>query len=142
MNRWGKVIRAICEEAKEQGIDLKILEADTELNWFALKLEEVCSQGFLSKSDVELYKEIKGRVEESTTPGKYIAYVSPVNLQADIYESERKRFPSPGTSRPFAITRDGFRVGFFDSKEKAVDFFLNVGKRLKKEESLNFHLFY
>ncbi len=143
MNRWGKVLKAICQEAKEEGLSLCILEADADLNWFGLKVDEVCSEGFLSKTDSELYKEIKGRVSESVSPDSFIAYVSPVNLQVDIYESDRRRFAnSTNTSRPFSVTRDGFRVGFFKDKDSAVDFFLKVRKRLKEEEGLNLHLFY
>ncbi len=142
MNRWSKVLKVICSQAREEGKNLFILEADSELSWFALKLEEVCSDSFLSKRDTELFKEIKGKISEEVSAGKYIAYVSPVNLQIDIYEASRKRFASAGTSRPFGITRDGFRIGFFESKDSAVDFFLRVRKKLKEEESLNLHLFY
>jgi len=73
--------------------------------------------------------------------GPVVAYISPVNFQVDIYESDRRRFAMSGTQRPFAVTRDGFRIGFFQDKKEAVDFFIEVSKRLG-EEGLNLHLFY
>ena len=141
MNRWGKVLRAVCEKAKEKGIELFILEADEDLNWFGLPIKEVCSEETLSKSDPQLFKEVKGKVEEKVSSGPVIAYLSPINFQVDIYESDRRRFPTSGTQRPFAVTRDGFRIGFFGDKKEAVDFFIEVSKRLG-EEGISLHLFY
>ncbi len=141
MNRWGKVLRALCETADSEGVELFILEADAELNWFGVDLKELCSEDNYTKSDAQLYKEIKGRVSDKVTPGEFIAYLSPINFQVDIYESERRRFASSTTSRPFSVTRDGFRVGFFKDRDSAVDFFLKVARRLK-EEGLTLHLFY
>ncbi|EDP76543.1 hypothetical protein [Hydrogenivirga sp. 128-5-R1-1] len=141
MNRWGKVLKALCQEADSRGLKLAILEADGELNWFGAGVDKLCSDENYSKSDAELYKIIKGSVSEGVNEGKVIAYVSPVNFQADIYEADRRRFATSNTSRPFGVTRDGFRVGFFESVEEAVDFFLGVAKRLR-EEGLSLHLHY
>ncbi|WP_457600192.1 hypothetical protein [Hydrogenivirga sp.] len=141
MNRWGRVLKALCEESATEGIELHILEADGELNWYGVSLKEVCSEENYSKTDGELYREIKGRVSDQVAGGGFIAYVSPVNLQVDIYESDRRMFSTAGTSRPFAVTKDGFRVGFFKDRDTAVDLFLRVKKRLE-EEGLTLHLFY
>lgn len=141
MNRWAKVLVAVCEETKEKGIELFILEADEDLNWFGLPMREVCSEETLSKTDPLIFKEIKGKVEERLDQGPFVAYVSPVNFHVDIYESDRRMFPSPGTSRSFGVTREGFRVGFFQTKEEAVNFFLSVSKRLR-EKGISLHLFY
>ena len=141
MNRWGKVLRAVCEKAKEKGIELFILEADEDLNWFGMPIKEVCSEEMFSKSDHQLFKEVKGRVEEEVSSGPVIAYLSPINFQVDIYESDKRRFTISGTQRPFAVTREGFRIGFFGDKKEAVDFFIEVSKRLE-EEGLSLHLFY
>lgn len=141
MNRWGKVLRAICEEAQERGIELHVVEGDEDLNWFGAPLSNFCTEDLLSKEDAKLFKEVKASASEKVSAGNYIAYVSPINFQVDIYESDRRRFALPSTSRPFAITREGFRIGFFDTKEEAVDFFLGVGKKLNRE-GLSLHLFY
>ncbi len=141
MNRWGKVLRSICEEAQEKGLDLYILEADENLNWYGVALSEICSEELLSKSDNDIFKVVKGKVSEKKSGGGFIAYVSPVNFHVDVYESDRRRFQNPGTKRPFSVTRDGFRMGFFDSKKMAVDFFLAVSKRLS-QEGLSLHVFY
>ncbi|RLJ71560.1 hypothetical protein BCF55_1864 [Hydrogenivirga caldilitoris] len=141
MNRWGRVLKALCEEAKEEGIELHILEADEDLNWFGAPLEGFCTEEMYSKTDAQLFKDIKGSISDKLARGEIVAYVSPINFQVDIYEADRRRFASANTSRPFAVTRDGFRVGFFESKNSAVDFFLKVGKRLR-EEGLSLHLFY
>jgi hypothetical protein len=141
MNRWGKVLNALCEESISEGLELYILEADSELNWFGVKLSDLCSEENLSKEDAELFKEVKGAVSEKLSAGPFVAYVSPINFQVDIYESDRKRFASSNTSRPFGITREGFRLGFFNDRSSAVDFFLKVAKRLR-EKGINLHLFY
>ena len=143
MNRWGKVLRAICEEAKERGVNLYILEGDESLNWFGFPVKEVCFEENFSKEDTELFKEVKAKAEAGVQGNGYIAYVSPLNFFVDIYESDRRRFAVSGaSSRPFGVTRDGFRVGFFADKEEAVNFFLGVAKRLREEASINLHLFY
>jgi len=141
MNRWGKVLKALCQEADSEGLKLSVLEADGELNWFSASLEGLCSEENYSKNDAELYKTVKGSVSDSVDAGKVIAYVSPVNFQVDIYEADRRRFATSNTSRPFGVVRDGFRVGFFDSIDEAVNFFLGVAKRLR-EEGISLHLHY
>ncbi len=142
MNRWAKVLRAVCEEAKEERVELFILEGDSELNWYGAGLSELCQEVEPTSEDAPLYRKVKSKISDKVGGGGFIAYVSPVNFQVDIYESDRRRFPSSSeSSRPFSVTRDGFRVGFFSNREEAVDFFLRVGKRLR-EEGINLHLFY
>ncbi len=141
MNRWAKVLETLCETAKESGLNLFILEADDKLKWFGYPVGQICVEALNGKKDTELFKEIKSKISEEVQAGKFIAYVSPVNFQVDIYESDRPRFAQAGSSRPFCVTREGFRVGFFESKEDAVNFFLKVAKKLQ-EKGLRLHLFY
>jgi hypothetical protein len=138
MKRWSKILEKICDVLGEK--DLYILEADQELNWYGLPLKDLC--GSLDLTDSELFKVIKGKVQEEVKGEGYIALVSPVNLYVDIYPYDRRRFSSgENRTRPFDVTREHFRVGFFKTKEDAVNFFLRV-ESLLKEEGINLHLFY
>ncbi len=140
MNRWAKVLKVICEEAK--GKNLYILEADSDMNWFGLPLKDLCTDSTYSLKDPEIYRMLKGKINEEVKGEGFVALVNPVNMYADIYESSRPLFASSwAKERPFDVTRDSFRLGFFETKEEAVNFFLKVSSRLK-EEGISFHLFY
>ncbi len=142
MNRWAKVLKGICEEALEAGKEIYILEGDSEMNWFGISLKDLCSDSTYSMGDYELYKLVKSKMSEEVNGEGFIALVNPANMYADIYESSRPLFPSShNKTRPYDTTRDHFRIGFFKTKEEAVDFFLNVSKRLR-EEGIVFHVFY
>ena len=137
MNRWQKVLKAICDTAKDRKEDLYILEADRDMNWFGAPLSSLCSEDLLTKSDAQIYKAVKSSISSQVKGNGYIALVSPVNLLVDIYPHDVRRFALSGLSRPFAVTRDSFRIGFFKDKDSAVEFFIEVGKRL--EVSLHLH---
>ncbi len=138
MQRWSRVLEKICRALGDK--NLYIIEGDHELNWFGMPVRDIC--GSLNLKDGELYKIIKGKVQEEVKGSGFIALVSPVNLYVDIFPHDSRRFSSgEGRSRPFDITREHFRIGFFPSKEEAVNFFLKV-EALLKEEGLNLHLFY
>ena len=140
MSRWAKTLLSICGESKDR--ELYLLEGDESLSWYGVSLGEICHEIKPSMNDSEVFKLVKGKTQKDVPKGEYIAYVSPVNFQVDIYESDRKRFiNSSNSSRPFSITRDAFRIGFFPDKENAVDFFIKVRQRLK-EEGITLHLFY
>ncbi len=142
MNRWAKVLKTMCEEALSSGKEIYILEGDSQMNWFGISLKDVCSDSVYSMTDPEVYKMLKSKTNEEVKGEGFIALVNPVSMYVDIYESSRPFFASShNKARPYDITRDHFRVGFFSAKEEAVDFFLRVSKRLK-EEGINFHLFY
>ncbi len=142
MNRWAKVLKGICEQALKEGKEIYVVEGDPDMNWFGISLKDLCSDSVYSMSDFELYKMVKGKASEELKGGGFIALVNPVSFYADIYESNRPLFASShNRSRPYDITREHFRVGFFTTKEEAVNFFLEVSKRLR-EEGINFHVFY
>ncbi len=133
-------MRVICEEARDK--DLYILEADSEMNWFGISLKDVCMSSTYSMKDTEIYRMLKGKINEEVRGGGFVALVNPANMYADIYESSRPLFASSWTKeRPFDVTKDYFRLGFFETKEEAVNFFLKVSSRLR-EEGISFHLFY
>ena len=137
MNRWQKVLKAICDTAKDKSCELYILEADRDLNWFGAPLSSLCSQDLLSRSDTQIYKSVKSSISSEVKGDGYIALVSPVNFLVDIYPHDAQRFALSGLSRPFAVTRDSFRLGFFKDIDSAVEFFVEVSKRL--EVSLHLH---
>ncbi len=142
MKRWAEIIRAICETLKDEEVNLYILEADEGLNWYGVPVKDFCSDEILEMKDYEFYKTVKGKVNTPTPAGEYIALVNTFNFHADIYPSKSPRFLTcPGTSRPYCITRDSFRIGFFEDKKKAVDFFLKVAKKLR-EKGYYFNLYY
>ncbi len=138
MKRWSQVLKSICQLAGEK--KLYVIEGDQDLNWYGMPLEDLCTN--VDQSDGDLYKVMKSKAQEEVEGGGYIALVSPINLYVDIYPSDTKRFASSlNKARPFDITREYFRIGFFSTKEEAVNFFLEVSRKLK-EEGINLHLFY
>lgn len=138
MKRWSQILRKICEQSS--GKQLFILEGDQDLNWYGMPLQDLCSN--VDQSDQDLYRVMKGKAQEEVSGGGYVALVSPSNLYVDIYPADHRRFASSlNKSRPFDITREYFRIGFFNSKEEAVNFFLEVARKLR-EDGLNLHLFY
>ncbi len=143
MKTWGKVIQAICEEANKENVDLYIVEGDSELNWFGAKLSNFCNDEVYSGEDVKVFKKVKEKISEKLDGKGYIVLISPMNLWADIYDASVPKFRNPNPSdRPFGVSFDRFRVGFFEDKEKAVKFMLNVAKNLRDKFNLHLHLFY
>ena len=143
MKTWGKVIQALCEEANRENLNLYIVEGDKELNWFGAKLEDFCTEEVYSAEDVEVFKKVKEKISDKLEGKGYIVLISPMNLWADIYEASVPKFKNPNPSdRPFGVSFDRFRVGFFEDKKKAVDFMLNVAKTLRDKFNLHLHLFY
>jgi hypothetical protein len=142
MNRWAKVLKVICEEALKEGREIYVVEGDSQMRWFGLSLKDLCSDSTYSMSDPEIYRIVKAKITEEVRGGGFMALVNPVNMYADIYESSRPLFASShNRTRPYDVTRDHFRVGFFPTKEEAVDFFLRVSQRLR-EAGITFHIFY
>ncbi len=138
MKRWSQVLKRICQIAESK--KLYVIEGDQDLNWYGMPLEDLCTN--VDLSDTDLYKVMKSKAQEEVEGSGYIALVSPVNLYVDIFPSSSRRFASSfNKGRPFDITRDHFRIGFFNTKEEAVNFFLEVSRKLK-EDGLNLHLFY
>ncbi|WP_164930602.1 hypothetical protein [Aquifex aeolicus] len=143
MKAWGKVLQALCEEAKEKGIDLYILEADEKLNFYGTPLKEFCKEELFDAEDVKVFKRVKENLSEQMEGRGYVVLISPMNLWADIYEYNKPKFKNPNDpSRPFGVSFDRFRIGFFDEKQKAVDFMLDVAKRLRDKFNLHLHVFY
>ncbi|NPB07441.1 MAG: hypothetical protein GXN96_00765 [Aquificae bacterium] len=142
MKVWGKVIKAICEEAKDEKVSLYFLESDGK-NWYGARLEEFCSEDLTQKEDYSLMKKIKDAVRDKVEAEGFIVLVSPMNLWADIYEHTSPRYPNPAEKeRPYGISFEGFRLGFFGDKKRAVDFMLGVAKRLREDSGLHLHLFF
>ncbi|HID65456.1 MAG TPA: hypothetical protein EYP32_00575 [Aquificaceae bacterium] len=143
MKAWGKILQALCEEAKEKGVSLYILEADKEMNYYGAQLSDFCKNNLYNEEDVKVLKAIKENLSEKLEGNGYVVLISPLNLWADIYEYDRPKFKNPGNSeKPFDINLDRFRIGFFDEKQKAVDFMLNLAKRLREKFKLHLHVFY
>jgi len=142
MQVWGKVIKAICEEAQDKKVNLYFLESDGK-NWYGAKLTEFCAEGLTEREDYGLMKEIKKAVRDKLEPKGFIVFVSPMNLWADIYEHTSPRYPNPSErERPYDIGFDRFRIGFFGDKKEAVDFMLGVERRLRESFGLHLHLFF
>ncbi len=143
MKTWGKIIQALCEEANRENLNLYIVEGDNELNWFGAKLKDFCNEEIYSGEDVKVFKKVKEKVSDKLEGKGYVVLISPMNLWADIYEASIPKFKSSNPSdRPFGVSFDRFRVGFFEDKKKAVDFMLNVAKTLRDKFNLRLHLFY
>jgi len=102
-----------------------------------------CGVERYNEEDVKVFKTIKENISEKVEGKGYVVFISPLNLWADIYEYDRTKFKSPGNlEKPFDISLDRFRIGFFDEKQKAVDFTLNLVKRLREKFNLHLHVFY
>ena len=143
MKTWGKILKALCEEAQKEGKDIYILEGDSSLNWFGVPLKNFCRDENYEKEDSKLFKEIKKEINTQLSNGGYLILISPMNMWADVYESKSQKFKNPANlERPFDVSFDRFRVGFFKDKEEAVDFILKVSKRLNEEFNLHLHVFY
>ena len=143
MKTWGKIIQALCEEAKKENLSLYIVEGDKDFNWFGAELEEFCKDEIYSEEDAKLFKKVKDKISKKLDGKGFIVLVSPMNLWADIYEVNVPKFRNPNPAdRAFGVSFDKFRIGFFESKEKAVDFMLNVAKILRDKFNLHLHLFY
>ncbi|MDQ7083131.1 MAG: hypothetical protein Q9N34_09455 [Aquificota bacterium] len=94
------------KKLRKRGLKLFVLEGDSELNWYGAGLSDLCQEVDPTSEDATPYKQVKSKVSDKVGGGGFIAYVSPVNFQVDIYESDRRRFPSSsGSSRPFSVTR-------------------------------------
>lgn len=143
MKTWGKIFQALCEEANREKLKLYVVEGDSNLNWFGAKLEDFCKEELFSEEDVKFFKSVKEKVSEKVDGKGYIVLISPMNLWADIYEANSRKFMSQNPSeRAFGISFDRLRIGFFEDKQKAVDFMLGVSKILRDKFNLHLHLFY
>ncbi len=143
MKTWGKIIQALCEEANREKLDLFIVEGDRELNWFGTKLNNFCKDEVYSQEDFKLFRKIKESITEKLEGKGYLVLISPMNLWADVYEVSSPKFrnPNPG-ERPYGVSFDKFRIGFFEDKEKAINFVINVSRILQEKFNLHLHLFY
>ncbi|MDQ7038954.1 MAG: hypothetical protein Q9N26_07150 [Aquificota bacterium] len=137
---WGKVLKVLCEKA--EGKDLYFLEADKDLNWYGVPILKVCTDVNSDALTREIIETIKAGLEP-VSPGKFVAFLNPMSFFADIYPADKPRYRDRNSpERPFIITPNSLRVGFFDSIEEAADLFLEVSKALKKSEGIKFDVVY
>ncbi len=137
---WGKILKVLCEKA--EGKDLYFLEADKDLSWFGVPVSKICADVDPDTPTKEIIESIKAGLEP-VSPGKFIAFLNPLSPFADIYPADRPRYRDRNNpERPFLITPNSLRVGFFDSVEEAANLFLEVSKALRRSEGIKFDVVY
>ncbi|WP_461831830.1 hypothetical protein [Aquifex sp.] len=143
MQAWGKILKGLCELSKEKGVNLYILEGDKDLNYYGAQLKEFCKEELYNEEDFKVFKKVKENLNTQLEGKGYVILVSPLNLWADVYEYNKRKFVNPvNKDRPFDVSLDRFRIGFFEEKKEAVEFALSLADKLRKEFNLHLHVFY